>query len=39
MEKAKELLLESDLRTYEVAERVGISDESYFSKLFKSISA
>lgn len=35
MEKAKELLLESDLRTYEVAERVGISDESYFSKLFK----
>jgi len=35
MEKARELLLTLDLKTYEIAEKVGIPDEAYFSKLFK----
>lgn len=35
MEKARELILDYRLRSYEAAERVGIRDESYFSKLFK----
>lgn len=33
--KAKELLIESDLKTYEIAEKVGITDPHYFSRLFK----
>ena len=35
MEKARELICDFGLRCYEAAEKVGISDESYFSKLFK----
>lgn len=35
LEKAKELLTSTDLKTYEVAEKVGIPDPSYFSILFK----
>lgn len=33
--KAKALLMESDKRTYEIADMVGISDYSYFSRVFK----
>jgi two-component system response regulator YesN len=35
LEKAKELLANSDLKTYEVAVEVGIPDPSYFSVIFK----
>lgn len=35
IEKAKQLLLTTDLKTYEVADRVGIPDPHYFSRLFK----
>ncbi|MGM0922971.1 MAG: response regulator transcription factor [Bacillota bacterium] len=35
MQKAKELLLRTDLRVYEIAQRVGYTDTKYFSKLFK----
>lgn len=35
VEKAKELLRDVRLKTYEVAERVGIPDAQYFSKLFR----
>jgi two-component system response regulator YesN len=35
LEQAKELLRNSDLRTYEIAERVGFADANYFSKQFK----
>ena len=35
MEKAGEMLKNVSLRVYEVAERVGISDVSYFNKLFR----
>ncbi|NOU85712.1 response regulator [Paenibacillus sp. LMG 31460] len=35
MDKAKELLLGSNLKTYEIANRVGYQDEKYFSRLFK----
>ena len=38
MEKAKELLADSSLLTYEVAEQIGIHDSSYFSLLFKKYS-
>ena len=31
--KAKELLLESDLKTYEIAEKVGYSDVKYFLRI------
>ncbi|MFA6294448.1 MAG: helix-turn-helix transcriptional regulator, partial [Victivallales bacterium] len=34
MEKASELLLSTDLRIGEIADRVGIGDHYYFSKLF-----
>lgn len=33
--KAKELLLNSPLRLYEIAEKVGYADPNYFSMLFK----
>jgi len=35
LDKAKELLVNSDLKTYEVAAEVGIPDPSYFSVIFK----
>lgn len=35
IQRARELILEEGLRAYEAAFAVGISDESYFSKLFK----
>lgn len=35
--KAKELIAETDQRTYEIAEQVGISDYSYFSRMFKKM--
>ncbi len=35
IEKAKELLLDTNMRSYEIAERTGFSDEGYFSRTFK----
>jgi two-component system response regulator YesN len=35
MEKAKELLLTTDKKIYEIANAVGIEDATYFSQLFK----
>ena len=35
IEKAKELLSNTNLRSYEIAAKVGIIDTSYFSKVFK----
>lgn len=35
--KAKELLVEENLRVYEVAEKLGYLDKSHFSKLFKKV--
>lgn len=37
MNKAKELLKESNLKNYEIAERVGFSDPHYFSISFKKM--
>lgn len=37
IEKAKQLLLEPDLKVYEVADMVGFSSLPYFSRLFKSL--
>ena len=35
--KAKEYLLQSDMKTQEIAERVGYSDAHYFSTMFKKL--
>ncbi len=35
IEKSRELLLNSDLKTYEIALTVGIDDPAYFSQLFR----
>ena len=35
IEKAEELLLETNLYSYEIAVKTGFSDDSYFSKTFK----
>jgi two-component system response regulator YesN len=37
MEKAKDLLLNTTLKTYEIAENVGVTDSAYFSRIFKKI--
>ncbi|MDQ1234765.1 two-component system response regulator YesN [Paenibacillus sp. SORGH_AS306] len=37
IEKAKTLLVSTDLKTYEIAEKVGYSDARYFSQVFKKI--
>ncbi len=34
LEKAKELLLGTNLKSYEIAERTGFTDDSYFSRMF-----
>lgn len=39
IEKAKELLLNTNLKIYEIAVSVGIRDEGYFSRLFKKITS
>ncbi|MDR6553155.1 helix-turn-helix domain-containing protein [Paenibacillus qinlingensis] len=35
MNKAKELLMDTDLKVYEICQRVGYADTSHFSKLFE----
>ncbi|MFM1655604.1 response regulator [Brevibacillus sp. B_LB10_24] len=35
IEKAKELIAQTDLKIWEVAERVGFNDPKYFTKMFK----
>ncbi|REE94577.1 helix-turn-helix protein [Paenibacillus taihuensis] len=35
LEKAKELLLGTNLKSYEIAQQVGFTDDSYFSRAFK----
>lgn len=35
MKKAKELLLGTDLKLYEIARRIGYKDSKYFSRVFK----
>ena len=37
VEKAKEFLKDSNLRAYEIAEKVGYSDSRYFGNLFKKV--
>lgn len=37
LEKAKELLRKSDMKSYEIAFKVGYDNPSYFSKIFKKI--
>lgn len=37
IEKAKKLLIGTDLKMYEVAQKVGYSDPKYFSKVFKEL--
>ncbi len=37
IQKARDMLAQSDLRVYEVAEQAGFNDVKYFSKLFKKI--
>ncbi|WP_270620295.1 helix-turn-helix domain-containing protein [Paenibacillus macerans] len=35
--KAKELLERTDLKVYEICERVGYSDTQYFARLFEKL--
>ena len=36
IEKAKKLLLGTDMKLYEIAEHTGYSDAKYFSRVFKT---
>mgnify|MGYP001133640348 CR=1 FL=1 len=36
-EKAKEYLQNTEMKTYEISEAVGVEDAGYFSKMFKKI--
>ena len=35
MEEARRMLLETDLKTYDISEKTGYDDPSYFGRLFK----
>lgn len=35
--RAKELLMSTNMKSYEIADQTGFSDESYFSRSFKRI--
>lgn len=37
IDKAKELLIRTNDKAYEIMEQVGFSDQSYFSKMFKKV--
>ncbi len=37
IEKAMELLKQSDIKVYEVAQAVGYTDQAYFSRIFKQV--
>lgn len=37
IESAKEYLLNTDMKTYEISEAIGVEDAGHFSKLFKKI--
>ena len=37
IEAAKEYLLNTDMKTYEISEAIGVDDAGYFSKMFKKI--
>ena len=37
VDKARELLLETYLKSYEISEKVGFSDNTYFSRVFKKV--
>lgn len=37
IEKAKELLLQTDMKIFEIASRVGVENTNYFSMLFKKL--
>jgi len=37
VQKAKEILLGTNLKLYEVAEKVGYTDPKYFSRVFKEV--
>lgn len=37
VEKARKLLLETYLKAYEIAEKVGFNDNTYFSRVFKKV--
>lgn len=37
IEAAKEYLLNTDMKTYEISEAIGVDDAGYFSKMFKKL--